>query len=211
MYFHLGPPPTPSGDPPQTTGWIALREPRPWTLVIVGSALGIPICFGLIWLWQWLAPAPPLRFDLGFLGSRSPMAGLFVLLLVPFVFLTALFAAHELLHAFACPGLGLTARTVVGAWPARMMFYAGHLDPVTCRRYVVICAMPFLVLTLLPWVICWATHSNALLLRTFSVANALFCGGDLVVVAVVLRQVPWTGRVYNHGYSTYWKPPGTTT
>jgi hypothetical protein len=64
----------------------------------------------------------------------------------------ALILVHELLHAVVHPGYGFTDATVIGAWPSKLLFYAHYCGPLSRERFLLVFAMPTLVITGLPLV-----------------------------------------------------------
>ena len=208
MRFTYGCPPTLLNFDPQNQGWRQLREPSPRVLSLVGSIVGVPICAVVVWAWVLLDLDLSLHFHPGFLGDSARWAGpLLLFLALPVIFI-GIIAAHELIHALGCPRFGLTSMTVIGVWPSRLLFYAGHLEAMPAWHYVLYASAPFLVLSLLPMLVAYWVESTAMLCAVVSVVNALFCGGDLMIIACVVTQMPLRALVQNEGWSTWWKVGG---
>ena len=66
--------------------------------------------------------------------------------------------------------------------------------------------MPFLLLTLLPLGIGACAHTVPAGWAILSVANALFSGGDAILLAIIAWQVPGHAVIRNQGWKSWWKP-----
>ncbi len=194
MRFHLGSPPD---EFVPDSSWRPIREPGPFVMQLFAA----PLCLGMAvlafycWMHVWL----PL-FELRNAALLLSLAAIIVV--------------HELLHAVATPRFGCTPSTVIGAWPARLLFYATYCGPLTRDRYLVVFAMPFLLLTVLPLVAAAGGLLPPALVPAAawcSVWNALFSGGDCLGFALVLVQIPRAANVQNQGWRTYWKPINANT
>lgn len=207
MRFTYGCPPTLPDFDPRNQGWNQMREPSPRVLVLVGSILGVPICASLIWAWGLLDLKLSASFDLGAFGSWGRLLPLLIPLSLPMIWI-AIIPAHEFIHALGCPRFGFTPMTIIGVWPSRLLFYAGHLEAMPAWRYLLYASAPFVVLSLLPLLIAFCIESIALLCVVVSVMNGLCCGGDLILIILVITQVPLKALVQNEGWSTWWKVAG---
>ena len=136
-------------------------------------------------------------------------SGAIVLLVCLPLFFTALIVVHELLHAAVHPRFGRSKATIIGVWLRRRFFYAHYSGPLTRDRFLVVFAMPFLIITILPLAVAAiGLLPPALLMAAswFSTCNALFASGDFVGFALILAQVPRASIVQNKSWRTYWKP-----
>jgi hypothetical protein len=206
MRLVFGEPPTVADFHPEVSGWRPLKEPRPWTLVLFGSGLGIPLAWLTGLAWAKLAVMEPFSLNLSLFGSAARYVVLALVFLGPPLGIAILIAVHELCHALACPRWGMTGDTVIGAWPSKLLFYAGHLREVSRDRYLVTCLMPFLMLTLLPLCLGVFIGNMSALWAIFSTTNALVCGGDAIILLLVTTQVPKHAVLQNRGWATWWKP-----
>lgn len=213
MRLQIGPPPAASDFEPLKDGWTALREPTPLMLQLVAAPIAIGLAVALYFAWTRLTPlaAGSLSLTVESSSSDSPgrelsplgaivrIGGGFFLLIV----------VHEVLHAVAMPGWGITRGTLIGVWPSRMLFYAAHLGPLSKSRFIVVFLMPLLVLTIVPLVISSVLHVANSLVAITSIVNGACACGDLVGVAMIAWQVPRTAQVRNQGWQTWWRSDGS--
>lgn len=197
MRFVYGSPPSVPDFQPFEEGWTALREPSPLLLNLIATPLG----FGLAILAAlgWGITDVQLQFS-----GTSPFAPLYFLGWVLAGF-AALVLVHEMIHAFGYPRFGFTADTLIGVWPSKMLFYAVYLGELPRNRWLLVYLLPLLVITVLPLAICRAFGLNQPIVAAFSIANALFAGGDVTCFLLIIAQVPATARMCNQGWSTFWK------
>lgn len=207
MRLAYGCPPTLPDFDPSNQGWNQLREPSPRALALVGSILGIAIGVSLVWAWSLMDLDFSIRFNQGDFGSWGQLALLFIPL-SPLLLLLAIIPLHEFIHALGCPRFGFTSMTIIGVWPSRFLFYAGHLEAMPAWRYLLYASAPFVVLSLLPLLIAYCIPGTALPCAAVSVMNGLCCGGDLILIVLVITQVPLQALVQNQGWSTWWKVAG---
>ncbi|MCX5661055.1 MAG: DUF3267 domain-containing protein [Planctomycetota bacterium] len=213
MRFIFGAPPIEAGfDPEQESGWRRLRELGPRTLVVLGSLVGVPLAILVGYGWSKIPGAQAsAQFDITPFGRWGTilLALGFLLALAGFFF--SLIFVHEFVHVLACPRFGLTSDTVMGVWPSRFMAYGNHSGPVACRRFMLVGAAPFLVLSVLPLLLAWAGAPFGGLLSIISTMNAMLCGGDALICMMLLHQVPLRATVRNKGWDTWWRPLETGT
>jgi hypothetical protein len=165
------------------------------------TPMALGMAFAVGYGWHRVGMPASLQFD-----GRYAVAFLLALVLS----FPALVVVHELLHAVVHPGWGLSHRTILGAWPARLLFYAHYSGPLSRNRFLCVFAMPFLIITVLPlglaacglklpdlmtWAVAWG-----------STLNALAAGGDYFGILLISLQVPRAAIVQNQGWRTYWKP-----
>lgn len=194
MKFHIGPLPENPEFQPEATGWKPLREPNPFLMQLFAVPVGF-VAAGILWLlWQKFTPARLSSQDILF----ESVAVLLVLILV--------IPVHELIHAAVHPGYGRTAHSILGFWPKALLFYAHYMSLIRRTHFVIILLAPFLVLSVVPLLICALFQWNVPWLAFLSLWNALLACGDLFGVGVVMAQVPRAAWVCNQGYYTWWKP-----
>jgi len=208
MRFTLGAPPDDSDFQPEQEGWTKLRDIGPGTLMLVGSLAGLPLAALFSYSWSRLSPAA-LTFTLPInamsLGRWSILLLPLVVLLIGALFFAAVIFTHELIHALACPGFGLTSATILGVWPSRVICYASHAGPISFWRGIVLGIAPFLVLSVFPLALAAAGGPRWTFLALVSVTNAMMCGGDAVITGMFLRQIPFNGIMRNKGWNTWWR------
>lgn len=115
---------------------------------------------------------------------------------------------HELLHAVVHPDFGASPATVIGCWPAKLLFYAHYEGPFTRNRFLLVFATPFAVISLLPMVLAVLhilPHGCFALIAGLSTLNALIACGDYFGFALRLWQVPRRAFARNKGWRTYYK------
>lgn len=186
MRLHIGEIPD-SADFRPDAEWIQMREPTPWLMQLCAVPVGLALAVGLGVLWMVLtplgrAPAP----------SVGTIAGA----------LLAIVPVHEGLHLAVHPRTG---DSIIGFWPARLLFYTHYHNQLPCRRYLAVLLTPVAVLSLVPLMACALTGTASAFLAVTSVANALFASGDLLAVGLLLAQVPSRATLRNKGWRLYWK------
>lgn len=175
---------------PLEEGWSAIREPDPVRMQIyalpvmlaAGALAWAAITYGTVVQWRavmnWFAVA--------------------FILMIPI---------HELIHAFASPGLGMTARTYVGVWPSKLLFYAHYEGELSRERFLLVLAAPTLALTVVPLLLATTLRLGAPFLVAMAFANAVGAAGDLLGIGVILYQIPRGSLVRNKGWRSYWRMP----
>jgi hypothetical protein len=160
---------------------------------VFGLPLGILTSAVFVALWVYLTPV-----------TKEPTASAVPLVLVLF----GTIPVHEVIHALVHPRLGRSRDSVLGVWPARMLFYAHYDGELSRGRILAVLAMPLLVLSLTPLAICAVTREASITVAFASGFNALAAGGDVFAICVLLCQVPSAAIVRNRGYKTYWTVSG---
>jgi hypothetical protein len=117
----------------------------------------------------------------------------------------ALFPLHEFLHAVVHPDFGMSRKTVLGVWPSRLLCYAHYNGPRSRERLVMGFAMPFLVITCLPFVISIVSGHASITVAFLSSLNAVGSGIDIFGICLLLWQVPPHANVSNQGSQTCWR------
>lgn len=194
MKLHFGPPPD---DAALDDSWKGIHEPSPMMMQIYAAP--IAIVFGVVFYSLWHAFVPMHVFS-----PQSKLLQIGMLVSFPF-----LIAVHELLHAAVFPGWGLGTKSVIGVWVSKLMFYAHFNGPISRNRFLLVFAMPFLVISVLPLTIALTgvvPPSIATIAAWFSIWNALFACGDAFGFFLILSQVPRNSFVQNKGWLSFWKP-----
>ncbi len=204
MKFHFGPfPGNPAFIP--DVSWQPLDEPEQKSILWVVLPLGLFTVAAFIILWFFLTPQSWIYFKYWFFIENSYVD---IAILI-----AALAVTHELIHAMFHPGYGLTSQTVLGLWLSKGALYA-HWDGEWSRNRAMACLlMPFVVLSVIPLLVCmlpdkatlWLDYITKSMLCFVSIFNALCACGDLMGARLFFRQIPATGILRNKGYYTYWR------
>jgi hypothetical protein len=189
MKFILGAiPEDPTFDPEQT-GWRSLREPDPVMLNLIALPVAGVLFGALVLAINLLTPV-----------SISDATRRFIpafLIIIPL---------HELVHALFTPRFGATSQTLLGCWPARILFYAFYTGELPARQFLTVLLAPFVVITVIPLAVISLLSLNSPWTAAMALANGIGASGDLVGVFVVLTQIPRGAIVRNKGWRSYWKP-----
>lgn len=191
MRFHLG-------TIPETqeflldSSWKPLREPTPWVMQFLALPLGIIACIIIGFLWFFLTPIMDRSFD----SLDSLEMVLASIAIIPI---------HELIHAAVHPHSGLSANSILGFWPSRLLFYAHYIGELSRGRFIAILLMPLLIISIVPLFACAIADRSSALLAFTSTLNVLSACGDMFGVGLLLFQVPSNATVRNQGWKTFWK------
>jgi hypothetical protein len=124
--------------------------------------------------------------------------------------------AHELVHALCHPRFGLSQNTIVGLWPARLVFYAHYEGPMSRNHFAWVFVGPFAVLSLVPIGIIALLRAAPLSPNTvaclviLSLLNGAASAGDIIGFLLILFQIPSSATVRNRGWQTFWKSTAET-
>jgi hypothetical protein len=94
-------------------------------------------------------------------------------------------------------------------WPSRLLFYAGHLGALSRNRWLLVYLLPLIVLSVLPLVVWHVCGFYSGMLHFISLLNGLACGGDILMVLLLLVQVPRRAEMRNKGWHSWWKIEGS--
>jgi hypothetical protein len=190
MRFHIGPPPSTNTQGLPPGNWTPLRHDfGPKIMLLLAIPAG-GIAFLLVG-WLWLHVTPMMEHI-----TFHPI--------MLFAIMFAIFPIHEFLHAIAHPDFGMSRKTIVGAWPSHLLFYAHYDGPRSRERLLVGVAMPLLLMTLLPLIIGVVFCHPSTEVAFFSSLNALGVGVDILLMVILFWQVPPRANVFNQGWRTYW-------
>jgi len=197
------------GEPSVEEGWVRIHSPssRLGCLLAGLAGLALPAV-----LFVSLVAASLLTLSKGAGGQASPARvdppmpwGIVVLALLLFVPL------HELVHALVYPGLGLSPRTVVVLWPAKLRFGVYYEGCMTRRRWLVMRLAPLVGLSVIPVLLLTlfkvvpVSFATEIFWQVLTLMNAVGSGGDLVAVVWVLAQVPAGAEICFRGGKAYWR------
>jgi hypothetical protein len=183
------------GSPPQspflgdaTWNSIVVLERRPllWSLCI-----GIGLAVGIALAWRLVAP-----------GSLPFGAPTWIDIAVVTMTLAL---GHEALHLLGFPNAGLDANTVVGVWPELGSPYVQYLSPMARNRFLFAVLLPFLALTVLPFLLVLKWDGQIAVFSWISVLNCVGAGSDIFIFVKMLALVPDTAFVLESGHRLYWR------
>jgi hypothetical protein len=170
--------------------WTPLWEPGPVLMQMIALPLGMVVS-GLL-LAAWLRATPV---------ATNPVSRPFRLMTA----LALLVPVHEALHLIIHPKQGRSGDSVLGIWPSRMLVYAHFDGELSRERFLAVLGMPFLVLSVLPFVVCALAGLSSVTAAYVSCLNAIVAGGDMLAVLVLLTQVPRGAVLRNDAWHTYWR------
>lgn len=99
----------------------------------------------------------------------------------------------------------MTGRVTIGFYPRAVGCYA-YFDGMLGRsRYVLICAGPLLVQTLLPLSVLTVFTPGWPYLLEFILANGLLSSVDILTIIFIPKQVPRDSVLVNSQTESYWK------
>ncbi|MGV8083813.1 MAG: DUF3267 domain-containing protein [Coriobacteriia bacterium] len=201
MRFKLGPVPEDEDFDPEADGWTLVREPRTGVLMLLAVPLGVVIAGLLMLLWVSILPVRmPTASSEGFSIDVNLWQLLgFAVAVVGFVLL------HEVLHVIPAVVAGGSKDVVIGFWPKYFAPYVAFTGTLSRNVQLLSGVMPFLALTVVPIPLAMLFPQAAWWLVALSVVNALGSGADVIMVALLARQVPSASIVRNHGPATYWR------
>lgn len=207
MKVRFGSLPDDASGPPEAAGWQRLRggpaDPRLGAALIVLTALAVTcaqftLLIGIAILAAPWAPPPPETYP----PTPWLAIALTALLSIP---------AHELLHLLWHPGGGLSDRSLLVLWPAKLQFGVYYEGCMSRRRWLAMRAVPFLVLSALPTAALAALTNVPMddtlraCLSILALVNSVGSAADLLAMIVVLRQVPPGGELNFQRGKAYWQ------
>ena len=174
---------------PDGQNWLSLKEPPVWVFQLISFPIGVVTVFILLWLWSLLVSLGEIKFALN----------LWIL-----VWIAGIVIVHEFIHALFHPRYGISRDTIIGFWPAMMLFYAYYNGPMSKWRLIAVLFAPFAVLSIAPLLFCaiFQYHSNLLL--AVSLLNGLVSCGDLFYILLAFWGIPSNATVQNKGWKTYY-------
>lgn len=192
MRFIFGPVAKDPAFEPDKEGWTRLREPGPFKLqlMVIPPLVVVGLSFHLIY---WLAGA-----DVRPLANirNAPIALAIMVGTAPI---------HELLHLLCLPGFGLNDKAIVGFWPKMFSPYVYYDGVLSRNRYILICACPFVVLSIVPLLASFIKPDIPVIIVAVSYLNCLLCGMDMASIFLLLRQAPPDAEVKSNWTDGYWR------
>jgi len=204
--LQLGEVPTSESVSPEARGWRVIYSPATrkiyWLAALAGLVLLGGLCTGLgTWSWLVANKAGMATAD----DATSPW-------ITALVVLATFIPLHELFHLLGQPGWGMSSRSVLAVWPAKLRFGVYYEGCMSRRRWLGMRLAPFIVLSLLPACVVallqlypW-TPDVQVGLQVMMLVNALGSGGDILAAVLVLRQVPAAAQMCFESGRAYWRP-----
>ena len=121
----------------------------------------------------------------------------------------AIVPVHELIHAVTHPMQGRSRHSVIGFWPATILFYAHYLGELRRNRFLAILLMPFVLLSVAPLALASLSQLATGSVAFVSIVNGLFACGDILGAVLILAQIPSDAVVRNQGWRSYWRREDT--
>jgi len=183
------------------SGWQKIWEPRN---LAIATLLALPFAFLSEGLIVWLAyMLKPELFN--FISSNSLEISLnldFKLLL----FVAAIFVymlLHELTHAVFIPGFAKSEKT---CWGMNGLFgFVFTTEPIRKGRFLMICVMPFILLSLMPLYLLSIFHFLNWYTLGLCMINAGGSCVDILNFLLIVLQVKNGQTIVNNGFETYYK------
>jgi hypothetical protein len=198
MKLRLGPLPDDPGFWPEQGDWHKLKEPEFGRLMLLSLPVSGLMGAGMLLAWSALARAHSIE-------GRGTVMVTPTAILVALAALAALAVAHELTHALALPGLGLTPATTIGLWLQKLTPYVSYAGELTRNRFAAVGSMPFLVLSVVPLLVGGLSGWMPAWVVALSSVNAFLSSGDLIGTALLLAQAPRAAIVRSKGLETWWR------
>ena len=200
MKLHIGQPPATPYFTPQEDGWTPLKEPSPLMLTLLATPVGIVAAVLIAMGWEPLS----VHFEFGssIFGRIAPLIYMFAVFGLG---LPALIVVHELIHTLSYPKFGFTPSTMIAIWPSKLLVLAITFDALRRNRLLLVYLMPFLVISILPLIVCRGLGISSLMMMLASTTNALLAGGYIFCFFLILFQVPRHAILRNQGWTTWWK------
>jgi hypothetical protein len=118
---------------------------------------------------------------------------------------------HEAIHLLGQPGWGLSPRSVMVLWPAKLRFGVYYDGIMSRRRWLAMRLAPLVILSVLPIVVLGLMQffnqvaDLEISLSILIILNSLGSGADVLAVLAVLLQVPHRGRLLFQDGRGYWQ------
>lgn len=206
MRLQWGEVPASESESPKQQDWRPIASPSGrkvyWLAAIAGLVLNGGLCTGLS-AWSWAVA------DRGGMATAGDSEATWISVLVV---LATFIPLHELFHLLGQPGWGMSSRSVLALWPAKLRLGVYYEGCMSRQRWLGMRLAPLVALSLLPAmaVAFLQLHPSMAAvevgLQVMMVVNALGSGGDVLAAMLVLRQVPATARVCFESGRAYWRP-----
>jgi hypothetical protein len=202
MLFHIGPiPPNPEFHP-EKGGWQKIRELPFILFLLLALPIAVLIAIGVFAALSTIEdPSARIVIRPGSLNWMSVTKAAFF----GITGFLALILVHEAIHVLGYPGMGSSQETIVGVWPSRGLAYAYYGGEIARSQFILMLALPFLTLTVLPLVVCMITQRVPFWVAFVALVNGIGSCMDLLVIVYVLVMTPRDAILRNNGWDTYWR------
>jgi len=191
---------------PETQSWRVVHSPELrkiyWIAVVAGLAILGALCVALS-SWSWVVANSAGMATSGEATRPWLVAGIALVAFVPL---------HEGIHLLGQPQWGMSQRSVVSIWPAKLRFGVYYEGCMPRRRWLQMRLAPLAVLSVLPALVVALLELGGgaadvqVGLQVMMVVNALGSGADVVAAILVLRQVPAKADMCFQSGRAYWRP-----
>ncbi|RSD29081.1 DUF3267 domain-containing protein [Mesobacillus subterraneus] len=110
---------------------------------------------------------------------------------------------HELLHLIFIPGFARSKKTTVG-----LTIWGGFVateEELSRKRYLLVTLAPFVILTVIVPMLLGVFGLMTTTFKWLIFLNAIGSSVDLLIAAMILKQVPRGAILIQNGQRTYWK------
>jgi hypothetical protein len=183
-------------------GWVVLKEPKNIILTMLCS-IPLMIFLSLISVGIINFFSPILLQDFGIQQNGLLLTINFPDIIVALIIIYAIIYIHEIIHLIFIPDFLHSDTTFLG-----LSWFGGYTyteEVITKARFVIIGAMPFLIISVLYVVILGVTGYLTPLLKLVCIMNALGSSVDFFTILLVLLQVPDKSKIVMNGPLSYHK------
>ena len=117
--------------------------------------------------------------------------------------LTLIALLHEFLHMITFPDFGISSKTTIVIIPKKLVALAYYTGEMTKTRCVMCLLAPFVVLSLMPLILC--TYEFNYYIFFLAILNASLSGMDVLSAFSVYVNMPKESIVKNCGYQSYYR------
>ena len=198
MRIRIGPLPVDVAFNPEQNGWQKLKTPSFDIFLLLAIPISVLLTAGVLSLWSLVNRVHGMKDQLNFVLAPRVLLG-------SLLALVALVLLHELSHALALPGFGLTPATTLGFWPQKFTPYVDYQGELSRDRYTLAGMMPFMLLSILPILVGLLFAWTPLWLVLLSSLNAFFSAGDLIGTLQLVLQTRRSTIIRSQGLDTWWR------
>ena len=188
---------------PEKEGYTKMKEPSIEKLMLIAIPVGVFATLVLYALAQVFTQTELEMFRISPIGL--PIALDFLVMLVAFIlFNIIIIVVHELVHALCFPE-GLRSEHVGFGFHKSGAFFAFYTEALTRTRMILTMVAPFLLFTIVPWLLIIILNKNIPLLMMALLYHTFLASGDLVGLFLIIKNTPRGSVLKNKGYYTYYK------
>jgi hypothetical protein len=122
-----------------------------------------------------------------------------------FIVLLIISLGHEIIHLFCFPGGGLDGKSTLGIWLQTGSAYAQYTLPMSRNRFILATAMPFIFLSIFPFMFVLWGKLPVNFSSWISVTNCVVAGSDIFVCWKLLTSIPANAKVIESGTQLCWR------